>query len=213
MMKICEIFYSIQGESTYSGLPCVFVRTSGCNLRCSYCDTKYAYEDGSEMSINEIIKKIETYECKLVEITGGEPLIQLDQVNKLIDHLLTDGYEILLETNGSIDIQSIDQRVVKIIDLKCPDSGMSENICWENLNHLTDKDQIKFVLSSRKDYEWAKDVINKNFSDRKNEVLLSTAYGILKPSNVVQWMLDDKLKARFQLQIHKYIWHPTTRGV
>ncbi len=213
IMKVCEIFYSIQGESTYSGLPCVFVRTSGCNLRCSYCDTKYAYQNGIEMSNDEIIRKIKIYKCNLIEITGGEPLIQLDEINELANLLLADGYEVLLETNGTIDIQSVDQRVVKIMDLKCPDSGMSDSIYWENLNHLTDKDQIKFVLSSRKDYEWAKDIINNYFCYRKNEVLLSTAFGILNPSDVVQWMLDDRLKARFQLQIHKYIWHPNTRGV
>ncbi|HGE72891.1 TPA: radical SAM protein [Candidatus Poribacteria bacterium] len=212
-MKICEIFYSIQGESTYSGLPCIFVRTSGCNLRCLYCDTKYAYENGFEISVDDIIKKIKTYRCRLVEITGGEPLIQIDEVNKLIASLLADDYEVLLETNGSIDIKSVDQNVVKILDLKCPDSGMSENICWENIKYLTDKDQVKFVLSSRKDYEWAKDIINKHFINRKNEILLSTAYGLLKPADVVQWMLNDSLKVRFQLQIHKYIWHPNVRGV
>lgn len=212
-MKICEIFYSIQGESTYSGLPCVFVRTSGCNLRCSYCDTKYAYEDGIEMSVDEIIEKVKTYECNLIEITGGEPLIQIDEVNELVSCLIEDGYEVLIETNGSIDIQSVVRRAVKIVDLKCPDSGMSDNIYWENLNHLTDRDQIKFVLSSRKDYEWAKDIIGKYFRHHKNEVLLSTAYGRIKPADVVRWMLDDRLNARFQLQIHKYIWHPLTRGV
>ena len=212
-MKVCEIFYSIQGESTYSGLPCVFVRTAGCNLRCSYCDTRYAYKDGIEMVSEEIIEKIKTYKCRLIEITGGEPLVQLDEANKLIAILLANGYDVLLETNGSINLQSVDQRVVKIMDLKCPDSGMSETICWENINHLIDHDQVKFVLSSRKDYEWAKKIIAKHFAYRKIELLFSTAFNSIKPPEVVKWMLEDSLNVRFQLQIHKYIWDPKTRGV
>mgnify|MGYP001564945447 CR=1 FL=1 len=212
-MKVCEIFYSIQGESTYSGLPCVFVRTAGCNLRCSYCDTRYAYEDGIEMVSEEIIEKIKTYKCRLIEITGGEPLVQLDEVNKLIAILLANGYDVLLETNGSINLQSVDQRVVKIMDLKCPDSGMSKTTCWENINHLIDHDQIKFVLSSRKDYEWAKKIIAKHFAYRKIELLFSTAFNSIKPPEVVKWVLEDSLNVRFQLQIHKYIWDPKTRGV
>jgi 7-carboxy-7-deazaguanine synthase len=212
-MKVCEIFYSIQGESTYSGLPCVFVRTAGCNLRCSYCDTSYAYEDGIEMVSEEIIEKIKTYKCRLIEITGGEPLVQLDEANKLMAILLANGYDVLLETNGSINLQSVDQRVVKIMDLKCPDSGMSETIYWKNINHLNDHDQIKFVLSSRKDYEWAKKIIAKYFASRKIELLFSTAFNSIKPVEVVKWLLEDSLNVRFQLQIHKYIWDPKTRGV
>ncbi len=212
-MKICEIFHSIQGETTYSGLPCVFVRTSGCNLRCSYCDTKYAYEGGIETSVDEILVQVRSYRCSLVMITGGEPLVQRDAVNSLIDSLLRDEYKILLETNGSLSIENIDRRVVKIMDLKCPDSGMSEHMRWENLQHLCQHDQVKFVLSSRRDYEWARDVIAKYPLLGELEILLSTAFGRLEPESLVKWMLDDKLDARFQLQIHKYIWHPETRGV
>jgi len=211
-MIISEIFYSIQGESTYSGLPCVFVRTSGCNLRCNYCDTKYAYEDGTDMNIDKVMALIRSYECHLVEITGGEPLLQNDEVNNLIRILLDNEYDVLLETNGSISLENVDRRVIKIIDLKCPDSGMSEKNNWKNLEYLSAHDQVKFVLSSRKDYEWTKDVINK-FNLRKLEILFSTAFDLLKPSEVVKWILEDRLKARFQLQIHKYIWKPDTRGV
>jgi 7-carboxy-7-deazaguanine synthase len=211
-MTICEIFYSIQGESTYSGLPCVFIRTSGCNLRCSYCDTRYAYQGGVDMPVDEILAQVRSYKCRLVEITGGEPLLQED-LNLLISSMLEDGYEVLMETNGSLSIESVDPRVVKIVDLKCPDSGMSQHICWENLQHLTGHDQVKFVLSSRRDYEWAKEIIAKYPLLSEIEVLISTAFGALEPEDVVKWMLNDRLNARFQLQIHKYIWRPETRGV
>ncbi len=212
-MFICEIFYSIQGESTYSGLPCVFVRTSGCNLRCSYCDTKYAYEDGVEITVQEILEKIGDYKCRLVEITGGEPLVQRKEINLLADLLIKNGYEILLETNGSLSVKNIEHKIVKIVDLKCPDSGMSNFMDWDNLKYLREWDQVKFVLSSRRDYEWAKEVIEKYPVLSEIEVLISTAFGVLKPREVVQWMLEDRLKARFQLQLHKYIWHPNARGV
>jgi len=212
-MNICEIFYSIQGETTYSGLPCVFVRTSGCNLRCSYCDTKYAYESGVEMAVEEVFAQVRSYGCRLVEITGGEPLVQREEVNLLIDSLLQEGYRVLLETNGSLSIENVDRRVVRIMDLKCPDSGMSEYMRWENLSYLGEHDQVKFVLSSRRDYEWAREVIAKYPVLSKTEVLLSTAFGVLEPKDVVKWMLDDRLNARLQLQIHKYIWHPEARGL
>ena len=212
-MNICEIFYSIQGESTYSGLPCVFVRTSGCNLRCSYCDTRYAYEDGVDMDTDTILAQVRSYKCDLVEITGGEPLVQEEELNILIGSLLEGGYTVLLETNGSLSIANIDGRVVRIMDLKYPDSGMSECVRWENLQHLSKHDQVKFVLSSRGDYEWAREVMAKYPLLSDIEVLLSTAFGLLEPEDVVKWMLDDRLNARFQLQMHKYIWHPKTRGV
>jgi len=211
-MNISEIFYSIQGETTYAGLPCIFVRTSGCNLRCNYCDTKYAYEDGTNMPIDKVMALISSYECRLVEITGGEPLLQNDEVNNLIKILLDNEYDVLLETNGSLSLENVDRRVIKIMDLKCPDSGMSEKNNWKNLEYLCDHDQVKFVLSSRKDYEWAKDAIKK-INLHKLEILFSTAFYLLEPSKVVEWILEDRLKVRFQLQIHKYIWHPNTRGV
>lgn len=212
-MNICEIFHSIQGESTYSGLPCVFVRTSGCNLRCSYCDTKYAYENGRDLSVGEVKEIVDSYDCRLVEITGGEPLLQYEEVNELSSLLLDEGYDVLLETNGSVSIKGIDSRVVRIVDLKCPDSGMSDHICWDNLNYLSDHDQAKFVLSSRKDYDWAKEIIINQLSQKRMEILISTAFDSLEPSEAVTWILEDGLKVRFQLQIHKYIWHPDARGV
>lgn len=212
-MNICEIFHSIQGESTYSGLPCVFVRTSGCNLRCSYCDTKYAYENGKDMSVDEVKEIVGSYDCKLVEITGGEPLLQHEEVNKLASLLLGEGYDVLLETNGSVNIKGIDSRVVRIVDFKCPDSEMSDHIHWDNLNYLSDHDQVKFVLSSRRDYDWAKGIIINQLSQKRMEILISTAFGSLDPSEAVSWILEDGLKVRFQLQIHKYIWHPDARGV
>ena len=165
------------------------------------------------MPIGKILDQVRSYRCRLVMITGGEPLVQQESVNSLIDLLLRDEYKILLETNGSLSIENIDKRVVKIMDLKCPDSGMSKHIHWENLQHLYKHDQVKFVISSRRDYEWAREIIAKYPSLDGLEILLSTAFGELKPENLVKWMLDDKLNTRFQLQIHKYIWHPETRGV
>ncbi|MFC1714120.1 radical SAM protein [Candidatus Poribacteria bacterium] len=212
-MNICEIFYSIQGETTYAGLPCVFVRTSGCNLRCLYCDTKYAYEDGVQMSVDEALAQARSYGCRLIEITGGEPLVQQEEVNSLIASLLESGNTVLLETNGSVSIESVDRRVVKILDLKCPDSGMSEHMDWENIQHLSRHDQVKFVLSSRRDYEWVREVMAKYPVLNELEALLSVAFGALEARDVVKWMLDDRLNVRFQLQIHKHIWHPEARGV
>lgn len=212
-MKVCEIFYSIQGESTYSGLPCIFIRTSGCNLRCSYCDTKYAYEEGIDLSINKVFEKVCSYNCKLVEITGGEPLLQEDSINDLIELLLSNDYTVLIETNGSLSLERLNSKVIKIMDIKCPDSGVSEFNHWENIKYLTEKDQVKFVLSSRKDYEWAREVLNKYPCLQNIEVLFSTAFNVLKPSDAVKWILDDNLKVRFQLQLHKYIWQSDKRGV
>lgn len=212
-MNICEIFYSIQGETTYSGLPCVFIRTSGCNLRCSYCDTKYAYEGGTEMSVDQVLAQARSYGCHLIAITGGEPLVQRETVNSLITSLLERGDTVLLETNGSLSMENVDARVVKILDLKCPDSGMSEYMDWENIQHLNKHDQVKFVLSSRRDYEWTREMMAKYPILNELEVLLSIAFGALEAKDVVKWMLDDKLNARFQLQVHKHVWHPEARGV
>lgn len=212
-MNVCEIFYSIQGETTYSGLPCVFVRTSGCNLRCSYCDTRYAYDAGVEMSVSEVLAQTQTYGCRLITVTGGEPLVQRAEVNSLIISLLANGNTVLLETNGSLSVGDVDPRVVKILDLKCPDSGMSEHMDWENIQYLSGHDQVKFVLSSRRDYEWAREVLAKYPTLNRPEALLSVAFGALRARDVVKWMLNDRLDARFQLQIHKHIWHPEARGV
>jgi 7-carboxy-7-deazaguanine synthase len=164
------------------------------------------------MSIEAVMALVKSYRCRLVEITGGEPLLQDDEVNSLIKFLLENRHDVLLETNGSISIKNVNQRVIKIVDLKCPDSGMSEHIYWKNLEYLTEHDQVKFVLSSRRDYEWARDIIKKIFPC-KIEILLSTVFGLLNSADVVKWMLEDSINARFQLQIHKYIWHPDTKGV
>ena len=203
-MKINEIFKSIQGESGFAGLPCVFVRLTGCNLRCSYCDTTYAYEEGSEISIDEILRRVKRFNCPLVEITGGEPLLQAETYS-LVNKLLDAGEQVLIETNGSLDICRIDERAIRIMDIKCPASGESDKIRWENIDNLRQSDEIKFVLSDRGDYEWAKGVIEKHRLISKAKVLLSVAFDRLAPEKVVEWMLKDNLNVRFQLQLHKYI--------
>lgn len=211
-MKVCEIFAGIQGESSYAGLPCIFVRMTGCNLRCEYCDTTYAYEEGIEMSENEILESVKSYGIKLVEITGGEPLLQKDTI-KLIEKLLDVGFIVLIETNGSISIKDVDDRAVIIMDIKTPKSGMFDRMDLLNLKHLRSKDEVKFVIADRQDYEWAKEFIKDYGLKDICKVLLSPAYGILPPADLSRWILEDKLPARLNLQIHKYIYGPETRGV
>jgi 7-carboxy-7-deazaguanine synthase len=211
-LRVNEIFKSIQGESTYAGIPCTFVRLTGCNLRCSYCDTTYAYEEGIEMTANEIIMKIEGYGCKNVCITGGEPLIQKNIV-KLITLLKKNKYKIFVETNGAVNIDSLPVNIIRIIDIKCPDSGMNKEMDWNNLERLRGADEVKFVISSKKDYEWAKKIVKKHSLQDKTNVLFGTAYGKLKPESLAEWILKDKLDVRLQLQIHKYIWPDKQRGV
>lgn len=213
-LKVNEIFYSIQGESSYIGRPCVFVRTTGCNLRCSYCDTRYAYDEGQEMEIEEIIERVASYECPLVEVTGGEPLIQ-KETPTLIHRLLEEGFEVLLETNGSQDISWIDERCVKIVDIKCPSSGEEKKNDLENLTRLTDRDEIKFVIGGRKDYEYAKkilDLIDTNFS-KKTPPHFSHAFGKMDPKILAKWILEDHLNVKLHIQLHKTIWDPEQRGV
>ncbi len=211
MLKINEIFKSIQGESTYAGLPCTFVRLAGCNLRCAYCDTNYAYYDGKELSDDEIINKIEEYGVKCVEFTGGEPLLQ-EETPKLLKTLLDKGYNVLVETNGSICIGCLDKRLNIIMDYKTPGSGMSERMRPKNFDFLKPTDQIKFVMMNESDYIWARDIIKSNKLDEKYEnILMSPAYGELSPKSLVTWVLQDNLKVRVQLQIHKYIWAPDER--
>lgn len=208
MLKINEIFKSIQGESTYAGLPCTFIRLAGCNLRCTYCDTNYAYYDGEELSDEKIISKIEEYGVKCVEFTGGEPLLQ-EETPKLLKTLLDKNYNVLIETNGSICIGCLDKRLNIIMDYKTPKSGMSERMRPKNFEFLKKSDQIKFVLMDKSDYEWAKEVItNNNLNDRFDNILMSPAYGELSPKSLVNWVLSDNIPVRVQLQIHKYIWGP-----
>ena len=211
-LRINEIFYSIQGESTYAGMPCVFVRLTYCNLRCSYCDTEYAFFEGEYKSFEEILSEIKKHNCSLVEITGGEPLVQKYVLPFMI--LLCDsGYEVLIETGGHIDISGIDHRVIRIMDIKCPGSGESEKNYWQNLDCLKESDQVKFVISDRADYDWAKGIIEKYELNKKCSVLMSPNFKQMNNKTLAEWILADRLDVRFQLKMHKYIWPPDQRGV
>jgi len=212
MLKVNEIYFSIQGESTKAGLPCVFVRLTYCNLRCKYCDTEYAFYEGYDLSIEEIIGEVKKFDCKLVEITGGEPLVQSEAI-VLMSKLCDEGFEVLLETGGSLSIKEIDPRVKIIMDLKCPTSGMLKKNHYENIDFIKSSDEIKFVLGSREDYEWTKEILQKYNLTKKCIILFSVVFGELEPVRLVEWILEDKLDVRFQLQMHKFIWEPTTKGV
>ncbi|MBN1833134.1 MAG: radical SAM protein [Deltaproteobacteria bacterium] len=213
-LKINEVFYSIQGESSFAGRPCVFIRLTGCNLRCSYCDTQYAYEEGNSLKIKEILAEIGSYECRLVEITGGEPLLQ-KETPALIQRLLDEDYEVLLETNGSQDIDRVDRRCVRIVDIKCPSSGEEEKNDLKNLNILTDKDEVKFVIGDRRDYEYAKRVLNliPVYSTRIRAAHFSPVFGKIEPKTLAKWILEDHLDVRLHLQLHKLIWGQGQRRV
>jgi 7-carboxy-7-deazaguanine synthase len=212
-LVVNEIFYSVQGESTHVGRPCAFVRLTACNLRCNYCDTEYAFYEGRRMAVAEVAAQIAAYRCPLVEITGGEPLLQ-QGVYPLCAALLDAGMQVMIETAGAADVSRLDPRVIKIMDLKCPGSGEAERNRWSNLNHLSARDEVKFVISDRADYEWTRAVIAEHaLARRVNAVLLSPAFGRIDPATLAAWMLEDRLPARLQLQIHKYIWSPTARGV
>ncbi len=211
-MKVCEIFASIQGESTYAGLPCVFVRLTGCNLRCTYCDTSYAYEEGVETDIDEIIVKTGKFGIELVEITGGEPLVQAD-VLQLASGLLDAGFKVLIETNGSVDIGNVDKRAVIIMDVKTPGSGMSGSVRIGNFDILKKNDEIKFVISDRFDYEWAVNIVKRYDLQHKCSILFSPVFGKLNPADMSKWIVEDRLTVRLNLQLHKYIHDPDQRGV
>ncbi len=213
-LKVNEIFYSIQGESSYAGRPCVFVRLTGCNLRCSYCDTQYAYDEGDLMEINDVLKRVATYKCPLVEVTGGEPLVQ-KETPYLIHGLLEAGHEVLLETNGSQDIGQVDKRCVKIMDIKCPTSGEGGKSDLKNLALLADTDEIKFVIGDRGDYEYAKKILDSMARTPSGVCLahLSPVFGKMDPGLLAKWILADHLDVRLHMQIHKTIWHPEKRGV
>jgi 7-carboxy-7-deazaguanine synthase len=211
-LQVNEIFYSVQGESTYAGRPCVFVRLTGCNLRCRWCDTAYAFYDGETLTVEQVLERVRAYKCPLVEITGGEPLLQ-DEVHSLIDRLLLEGYEVLIETGGSLDVGRLDPRVVKIVDLKAPGSGMDRLNNLDNLRYLDRKDQIKFVVANRRDYQWAKQMMAEYALAEKAQVLFSSVFGELQPRELAEWILADRLPARLQIQLHKYLWDPDRRGV
>lgn len=211
-LRINEIFFSIQGESTFAGRSCVFVRLTYCNLRCIFCDTEYAFFEGEYKLFDEILSEIKKYNCSLIEITGGEPLVQKN-VLPFMTMLCDKGYEVLVETGGHMDISGIDSRVKRIMDIKCPGSGESEKNYWDNLKYIKESDQIKFVISDRKDYDWAKSVIKKHDLNKKCPVLMSPNFEKMNNKSLAEWILNDRLDVRFQLQIHKYIWSPDQRGV
>ena len=212
-LRINEIFFSIQGESTWAGRPCAFVRLTGCNLRCVWCDTEYAFREGRQMTVAEVADRVLAYRSDLVEITGGEPMLQ-PGIHPLIARLLEAGLTVMIETSGASDLACLDPRVIKIMDLKCPASGESHRNLWSNLEHLGPRDEIKFVVADRADYEWARDVTAHHcLADRVNAILLSPAFGILAPDSLARWILADRLPVRMQLQMHKHIWPPDTRAV
>ena len=211
MIKINEIFYSIQGESSMSGMPCIFIRLTYCNLRCSYCDTEYSFHEGKDMSIDDILKKIKQYNCKLVEVTGGEPLLQKESID-LMTILLNDNYKVMLETGGSLPIKNVPKDVIKIVDFKCPSSNMHKKNDWNILKDLQKHDEIKFVIGNYEDYEWTKNKIN-SYNLNTKRILLSPVHDVLKSKDLSEWILKDGINARLQLQLHKYIWSPDTKGV
>lgn len=213
-LKVNEIFYSIQGESSYAGRPCVFVRLSGCNLRCSYCDSRYAYHTGEKLWIDEILDRVASYDCPLVEVTGGEPLIQ-KETPLLVRDLIEKGFEVLMETNGSQDIGQVDKRCVKIVDIKCPSSGEDQKNDLENLTRLTNKDEIKLVIGDRGDYEYARNVLSLMDQDAfvMDRAHFSPIFGKLEPKVLAKWILEDHLSVRIHLQLHKIIWGHKQKGV
>ena len=212
-LTINEIYHSIQGESTWAGEPCVFVRLTFCDLRCNYCDTEYAFYEGKKQTLDQIHSAVEAFGCPLVEITGGEPLLQKN-VFPLMTLLADGGHTVLLETSGAHDISGIDPRVHRIMDLKTPGSGECERNLFSNIDHLTQRDEVKFVIGSRGDYEWSREQLaTHQLSKRCHAVLFSPIFGRIDPQTIVEWILTDRLPVRFQLQMHKFIWTPEKRGV
>jgi 7-carboxy-7-deazaguanine synthase len=213
MLTVNEIFYSIQGESTRAGQPCVFVRLTACDLRCAWCDTPYAFHEGRRRTLDEVLAEVEGYDCRLVEITGGEPLLQ-DEVYPLMERLLAGGRTVLLETGGHRPISRVPRGVVKIVDVKCPGSGEAARNDWRNLDLLAPHDEVKFVIRDRGDYDFALDVVRRRaLVGRCAAVLFSPVHGVLDPRTLAEWMLADAAPARLQLQIHKYLWPLATRGI
>lgn len=204
MLKINEIFFSIQGETSYAGFPCIFVRLTGCNLRCSYCDTVYAYDSGFELSIPDIMKQIGNYNCRLLHITGGEPLLQED-TPALAEEALKNGYTVLLETNGTLDITSLNKEVVVVMDIKCPSSGETDKNLFSNLSKLDENDEIKFVIQDRRDFQWAKEILHKYQPFKCNRIVFTPVFEQLDAGILAEWILQDQLAVRIQLQIHKYL--------
>ncbi len=217
-LRITEIFHSIQGESSWSGLPCTFVRLTGCPLRCVWCDTEYAFHGGERRTLDEIVDEVRSIGTSLVEITGGEPLAH-PNAYLLAERLLNEEFTVLVETSGAFDVAPLDPRAHRIMDLKCPGSGECEKNLWRNLDHLTSQDEVKFVVLDRADYEWARDTIRERGLDRRLEegtlraILMSPVWDVCNLLDLADWILEDRLPARLQTQLHKHIWEPDARGV
>ena len=212
MLTVNEIFKSIQGESSFTGLSCIFIRLTGCNLRCTWCDTEYAFYEGKPKSVQDIMDAIEPLGISLVEITGGEPLLQ-DTVYDLINALLAKNYKVLVETGGGVSVQKVPERVIKILDIKCPGSGEASKNLWDNLDHLNPKDEVKFVLADRADYEWSRKILDRYNIHKKVKVLFSPVYDKLDLKELAAWVLEDNLPVRVQTQLHKVIWGKDAIGV
>ena len=211
-LKVNEIYYSVQGESTHVGRPCIFIRLTYCNLRCTYCDTEYAFYEGKDIEIPEIIAEIKQWNCNLVEVTGGEPLFQ-DECIDLLNELTNQNYEVLLETGGSLSISDVPIEIIKIVDFKCPSSGMEKKNLWSIVNDLQPHDEVKFVIGDREDFDWAKEMLNKYSLNEKCSILFSPTFGKIDPSLIVEWILDGDIPVRMQLQMHKHIWESEGKGV
>lgn len=212
MLTVNEIFKSIQGESSFTGKPCIFIRLTGCNLRCTWCDTEYAFYEGKPKSVKEIMNAIDPLGIPLVEITGGEPLLQ-DEVYGLMDALLAKNYQVLVETGGALSVAQIPPEVIKILDIKCPGSGEDSKNRWDNLDHLNPGDEVKFVLKDRADYEWSKNALYRYHIHNKAQVLFSPVYDTLDLKDLAGWVLADNLPVRVQTQLHKIIWGKDAIGV
>jgi len=211
-MRITEIFFSVQGESSHVGKPCVFVRLTGCGLRCVWCDTTYSYSGGKEMTLEDVLAAVEKHPTRLVEITGGEPLEQ-DEAYPLMDSLLERNYTVMLETGGHVRLDRVPTPIIKIIDIKCPDSGEGQTFCWENIALAAPHDEFKFVIASRRDYEWSRDVVRNRLRESSNTILFSPVHEQMPARQLAEWVLADGLPVRVQLQMHKYIWGADVRGV
>lgn len=211
-LRINEIFHSIQGEGTRAGMPCVFIRLTGCHLRCTYCDTEYAFYEGGWMTLEQIMARVRDYGCGMVEVTGGEPLLQ-PAVYPLMKRLADEFETVLLETSGAVPIDKVDSRVIRIVDFKCPSSGEVQRNCWHNVGWLRAADEVKFVIGDREDYDWSKSTLNEHDLLSLCPVLFSPVHDELSPTELAEWVLADGLGVRIQLQLHKFIWNPETRGV
>ncbi len=212
-LKIHEIYESVQGESSWAGWRCAFVRLTACDLRCTYCDTEYAFYEGKKREVSDVLAEVLAFDCPLVEITGGEPLLQKN-VHPLMTALCDAGKTVLIETSGAHDISIIDPRVHRIMDLKTPGSGECARNLWSNIPHLAKRDEVKFVIGSREDYEWSREQVRTHdLATRSGGVLFSPIFGRIEPREIVEWLVADKLPVRFQLQMHKFIWDPKKKGV